>query len=343
MIKLTKEQFIEKAKIIHYDKYDYNLFEYEGNKKKGLIICKKHEIFKKSPFTHITKKEGCPLCKKIEMNNYDHNLKIDNNLSYMIGLFQTDGSMYSSDRNRGNFSLSLSVKDEDIIYKIKKLIPYNSNISKRIKKTQFKRNNKIYKYNNEIISLTISNKYFRDFLLRCNIPYGKKSKIISPPAHLENFSKIDYIRGLFDGDGSLGFTKDDFPFVSFTTESDNMKDYILDFFSEITEKYKKEINRNKRDNIYQILMFKEDAIKFCEIVYYKDCLSLNRKYNIAIDIINWIRPIEMKRNDFERKKWTKEEDKFILLHKIEDSVYFLKRTENSVKIRIIRLKNNFLY
>ena len=43
------------------------------------------------------------------MNNYDHNLKIDNNLSYMIGLFQTDGSMSSSERNRGKFSLSLSI------------------------------------------------------------------------------------------------------------------------------------------------------------------------------------------------------------------------------------------
>lgn len=343
MIKLTKEEFIRKSELIHGDKYDYNLFVYVNNKNISQIKCKEHGIFKKSSYAHINKKEGCPLCKKVEMNNYDHNLKIDNNLSYMIGLFQTDGSMSSSERNRGKFSLSLSIKDEDIIYKIKNLIPYNSNISKRIKKTHFKRGDKVYNYNNEIISFTVSNKYFRDFLLKCNITYGKKSKIILPPLHLEKFSKIDYIRGLFDGDGSLGFTNQGFPYIGFVTESENVKDYLLKFFSEITEKPLKESNRNERDNLYNIVIYKEDAVKFCEQIYYENCLSLNRKYEISKNIIKWIRPIEMKKNDFERKKWTKKEDEFIFNHEVEESIEFLNRTEKSIKMRIIRLKNNFAY
>ncbi len=343
MIKLTKEEFIRRSKLIHGDKYDYSLMVYDGCKIKTKIICDEHGIFEKTPYDHINKKEGCPLCRKFEMNNYDHNLKINDNFSYMIGLFQTDGSMSSSERNRGKFSLTLSVKDEDIIYKLKKLIPYNSNISKRIKKTHFERGDKIYKYNNEIISLTVSNKYFRDFLLTCNIPYGKKSKMILPPLHLKNFSEIDYIRGLFDGDGSLGFTKQGFPYIGFVTESENVKDYLLKFFSDITEKSLKDSNRNERDNIYNILLFKEDAVKFCESIYYKDCLSLNRKYEIAKNVINWVRPIDMKIVDFERKKWTKSEDYFIVNHEVEESVDFLNRTEKSIKMRKIRLKNNFAY
>ena len=117
-----------------------------------------------------------------------------------------------------------------------------------------------------------------------------------------------------------------------------MKDYILDFFSEITSKPRTEANRNNRDNIYNILMFKEDAVKICEIIYYKGCLSLNRKYNIARDIINWVRPIDMKRIYFERKKWTKSEDDFIVDHEVKESIEFLNRTEKSIKIRKIRLK-----
>jgi len=297
MIKLTKDDFVKRAKLIYGDKYDYNLFEYKGNKEISSIVCKEHGLFKKSSYKHINKKEGCPYCKKIEMNNYDHEIKIDNNYSYMIGLFQTDGSMYESERNRGKFSLSLSIKDEDIIYKLKELIPYNSNISKRFKKTHFQRKDKIYEYNNEIITLTVSNKYFRDFLLTCNISYGKKSKTIIPPFHLENFSEMDYIRGLFDGDGSLGFTKDGNPYIGFATESEEIKNYLLNFFSKITGKKLKESNRNRRDNIYNILMYKEDAVIFCKYVYYQNCLSLNRKYNIARNIINWIRPIEMKKRN----------------------------------------------
>jgi len=254
MKRLTDNEIISKANFIHDNKYEYIIKDYKDNKKSIInITCKEHGVFNKTVFRHINEKEGCPICKKIEMNNYDHNLKIDNNYSYMIGLFQTDGNMYEMKRNRGKFSLSLSVKDEDIIYKLKKLIPYNSNISKRFKKTNFKRVDKIYEYNIEIISLSISSIYFRNFLLSCNIPYGKKSKIIDGPINLKNFSEINYIRGLFDGDGSLGFTKKGFPYIGFVTESENIKDYLLTFFSKITGKVKKKINRNKRDNIYIIV------------------------------------------------------------------------------------------
>ena len=40
--KSTKEEFIEKAKSVHGDKYDYSLIEYDGyrSKKKLKIICK---------------------------------------------------------------------------------------------------------------------------------------------------------------------------------------------------------------------------------------------------------------------------------------------------------------
>lgn len=37
--------------------------------------------------------------------------------------------------------------------------------------------------------------------------YGKKSDIITIP--IISFSEIDYWRGMIDGDGSLGFTKED--------------------------------------------------------------------------------------------------------------------------------------
>ena len=287
------------ANIIHNNRYDYSLSEYKNLETKMIIKCEEHGIFEKTPRAHINGKEGCPLCKKKEMNNYDHNLIIDKNFSYLIGLFQTDGSMYQCGRNRGRFTISLSIKDEDIIYKIKNLIPYNSNINKRFKKTRFeKENGKIYEYNKEIIEFRVSNLYFRNFLLTCNIPYGKKSKIIEPPLHLTGLSKIDYIRGLFDGDGSLGFTADEFPFVGFITQSEKIKDYLLDFISEITYKERKTVNRNKRDNLYNIMLSKEDAIKFCELVYYENCLSINRKYEISRNVISWIRPEEMKKRNF---------------------------------------------
>jgi len=266
-------------------------------------------------------------------------MEINKDTSYLIGLFQSDGTLYHQGKgNKGKAQIEISVKDEDIIHKIKEIIPYNYGIRKRTRNIIMKEKN----YLHESINITICNMDFRKFLEENGVPYGKKSKIIDVP-NSDQLSRMDYIRGLFDGDGSLGFTKRGFPFIGFVTESEKIKDYLLNFFSEITQKPKKENNRNQRDNLYNILMFKEDAIKFCELVYYEDCLSINRKYIIAKDIKNWNRPIDMKKIDFERKKWTKNDDDFILSHDLDESIEKLRRTKKSIVMRKIRIKNNFLY
>lgn len=59
--KLTTQSFIEKAKKIHGDKYDYSQSIYLGNKSKVEIICAKHGIFKQIATRHLTG-DGCPSC-----------------------------------------------------------------------------------------------------------------------------------------------------------------------------------------------------------------------------------------------------------------------------------------
>ena len=59
------EGFIEKAKEIHGDKYDYSIAEktYQGAKIKVEIICKNcGEHFMQTPDRHINLKQGCPNC-----------------------------------------------------------------------------------------------------------------------------------------------------------------------------------------------------------------------------------------------------------------------------------------
>lgn len=59
--KLTTEQFIERARAVHGDKYDYSKVEYNGNRKKVTIICPKHGEFEQEPINHLHK-HGCPYC-----------------------------------------------------------------------------------------------------------------------------------------------------------------------------------------------------------------------------------------------------------------------------------------
>jgi hypothetical protein len=66
--KLTTNEFIEKARKVHGDRYDYSNVLYITSHKKISVICQLHGIFYQSPDNHINKKCGCPLCRNIKMS-----------------------------------------------------------------------------------------------------------------------------------------------------------------------------------------------------------------------------------------------------------------------------------
>jgi hypothetical protein len=58
---LTTETFIEKARAIHGDRYDYSQVNYVNNKTNVAIICPDHGAFPQAPDKHLGK-QGCPNC-----------------------------------------------------------------------------------------------------------------------------------------------------------------------------------------------------------------------------------------------------------------------------------------
>ena len=59
---MNTQEFIEKAKKIHNNKYDYSKVEYVNVKTKVCIICPEHGEFWQTPDSHINGKSGCPKC-----------------------------------------------------------------------------------------------------------------------------------------------------------------------------------------------------------------------------------------------------------------------------------------
>lgn len=57
------EKFIEDARKVHGDKYDYSKVEYYNNRQKVCIICPEHGEFWQKPLDHIHA-HGCPECGK---------------------------------------------------------------------------------------------------------------------------------------------------------------------------------------------------------------------------------------------------------------------------------------
>ena len=66
----TTEQFINEAKLVHNNKYNYSLVDYKNNNTKVKIICPIHGIFEQLPRCHLSG-DGCFKCM-IENNTKLH-------------------------------------------------------------------------------------------------------------------------------------------------------------------------------------------------------------------------------------------------------------------------------
>lgn len=67
--KFTIDDFINKAKEIHGNKYDYSKVEYKNCDTKVCIICPIHGEFWQTPYNHIKNKQNCPLCSRKKNND----------------------------------------------------------------------------------------------------------------------------------------------------------------------------------------------------------------------------------------------------------------------------------
>lgn len=74
MNKYNTKEFVEKAKQIHCNKYDYSKTEYNGAHIKVCIICPEHGEFWQTPANHLHK-QGCPKCSAINGHNLQKNGK----------------------------------------------------------------------------------------------------------------------------------------------------------------------------------------------------------------------------------------------------------------------------
>lgn len=77
------KDFVERARKVHGDKYDYSKVQYVTSSDSIDIICPKHGEFKQLPYVHLNG-AGCPICKESRGEELIRNLLINSNI-----LFQT--------------------------------------------------------------------------------------------------------------------------------------------------------------------------------------------------------------------------------------------------------------
>lgn len=88
--RLTNEEFISKAIVVHGNKYTYSEVEYITAIDKVLIRCPEHGLFPQSPNKHLCGR-GCPKCGNIA----NANSKLDTTASFIVKARLIHGDRYN--------------------------------------------------------------------------------------------------------------------------------------------------------------------------------------------------------------------------------------------------------
>lgn len=189
--------------------------------------------------------------------------------AYWLGFLYADGYISLNDNT---IELSLQGLDIEHLYKFKSFIKTTNLPTLNISK----------KYNRCRIS--ISNKQLKDDLITLGCP-PQKSLILKFPEFIDNNFIIPFIRGYFDGDGSLTYQytnrKKDKSKVTISTSIVGTLEFITKL-KEILQKFDIEgsiyIDRKKYTNTYNLYFSKNNSVKLVNLLYTNASIFLNRKY-----------------------------------------------------------------
>lgn len=192
-------------------------------------------------------------------------LKQDSNLAYLLGFLASDGTVR---KDKNEIKLTLAAIDKEILDKF-----YDIYGGRPVK---------TYISSNGFESSTweFTSKIVKDELEKYSI-VPNKTFVLKPPVNLNKKFYIDYIRGYFDGDGSINYLKNTnsirWQICSVTKE---ILEWIINFLWEEYHIAKVNIyqdNRNKQSNLYYFQYSTTAAKQIYSILYPQNCLYLKRK------------------------------------------------------------------
>ncbi|MFD3747227.1 hypothetical protein [Nocardia sp. NPDC058633] len=252
-------------------------------------------------------------------------------VAYAIGLLQADGWHEGNLDRKGRISLEVAVRDESVLTHLAQALPCYSSIGHRSRATNFSPHS-------ETATLRFYDRATRRAFAELGVTVGRKATEIRPP--LTPFAEADYLRGLLDGDGSIGFTRKGEPFVSFVTASP----LAAEFFCRTVQKVcgvERSCRPNRRDGVANVMVLNHAAAQLAAWAWYSpDVIGVERKRTAAAHIACWAPPPEKAgRYGVRRKRWTAADDDIVLEYGPMEAAERLGRTAGSVSARRWRLRN----
>lgn len=275
---------------ISKEKEDYIIKNYHRESTKNIL--EKLKISKPTLLRYV-KKSGLIVktSKLYDCNeNYFENINTEEK-SYWLGFLYADG--YVRDRkNNAEMRLKLSIKDIEHLGKLKKALNTDSEI--KIKECQ--------------AILSINQKKFVKNLIDKGCVQAK-TQVIKFPLFLREDLKRHFIRGYFDGDGSIKFTDKNSP--SFNVVSGSFS-FLESFKDEISNKCNirnPKIYTSSNEQYGNIFWNSiPDIISIYFYLYKNSNIYLNRKREKFLKIIEYIKTKEKtnRKNAWKRTKYIME-------------------------------------
>jgi hypothetical protein len=181
---------------------------------------------------------------------------------YFLGLLCTDGHIqFNKEKGKYKLIIFTSNKEEkDMIFNlIYSLFSYKASLRSKIYGFSKRPNYEVY----------ISSKKLCEFFGNLGIPFGAKSLIIKLPEIIKRCSDLffwSFVRGIFDGDGSIINSKNNWTFKiasgsrRFLEELNNL--FLKKGFSPIL--------RREKENIWILKIHKKNEINHLYSLIYKD-------------------------------------------------------------------------
>jgi hypothetical protein len=239
----------------------------------GFHISSIYRVLRQNNIPNKGKSEGV---RKYKVNDHYFDIIDCSEKAYFLGFLYADG--YNAGHS---IILSLSKKDEEILVKLNKLINNECPIFYSRNLVAYGKNDKVYKCCDSA-RIRISGRNICDKLNEYGIVERKTNKIRFPVFLKENLYS-HFIRGFFDGDGSISVSS---PIgasnyvrfsVSLATKNEDFCDQLIFYIQKKTGlSFKKRCWDSKN---FQIVLTRiSDMIEFLDWIYKDSSIYLARKY-----------------------------------------------------------------
>ena len=218
---------------------------------------------------HIRSRSEAAIVSNIQRRQFnvdDNYFSTENsNMAYLLGFLASDGTV---DKKNNRIKIGLSSIDKEFLVKIKEELKYEGDILNYITSNGF-----------SVSELTFTSQQIKKDLARYNI-VPNKTFTFKFPKNLSKKYWIDFIRGYFDGDGSVSTAGNNAIRWQICSATKNVLETIVDFFYE--EYHIKKVSileQPRKNNTLYYFQYSTNATKeIFSILYKKNSLKLPRKY-----------------------------------------------------------------